>query len=216
MTFRLRFSFSEQDRAALLSHLEVQRALQRLVRRAALPFALSQGFSPHMKLATGPALPVGVASLKEYAEVELDRFVKPAEALARLQHAAPPLLPVLDCAYVAPTEPSLDSWFNRQACEFTTCAKQEELRQHFESVCAGPELEVVRKGKVKRYLPSEFVVGPVVLTGEAERTTARFVLRMKSTGSLRADLFAAALLRPFKITPYEAGLCRVDLYHEED
>ena len=61
-TFRMRITFAKQGRLALLSHLEIARALERAVRRAQLPFAVSQGFSPHMKIAFGAALPVGVGT----------------------------------------------------------------------------------------------------------------------------------------------------------
>ena len=54
--FRLRVTFRETGRLALLSHLEVARALERSVRRAGLPYAVSQGFSPHMRIAFGAAL----------------------------------------------------------------------------------------------------------------------------------------------------------------
>ena len=64
-TFRLRCSYVEQGRLAMLSHLEVAHTLERTVRRAKLPFAISQGFSPHMKIAFGAALPVGVGSTWE-------------------------------------------------------------------------------------------------------------------------------------------------------
>ena len=63
--FRLRMTFCKQGRLAMLSHLEVARALERAVRRAGLPFAVSQGFSPHMKIAFGAALPVGVGGTHE-------------------------------------------------------------------------------------------------------------------------------------------------------
>jgi len=223
--FHLRFAFCEQGRGALLSHLEVQRALTRLVRRAELPFMLTQGFSPHMKLATGPALPVGVASRSEYADVELNRFVKPAEALARLQAAAPPLLPVLDCAYVNPREPSLDAWLNAQVLELRidgALFKErdlEELRQCFESVRTGPALEIPRKGKLRRYLPADFATEPLELsveTGETPGTSAlvvRFMLLLPAEGALRSDVFATALLRPLGISLFEVTITRVALFH---
>ena len=53
--FRLRLTFAKQGRLAMLSHLEVARALERTVRRAGLPYAVSQGFSPHMLIAFGAA-----------------------------------------------------------------------------------------------------------------------------------------------------------------
>lgn len=63
--FRLRSTYIETGRLAMLSHLEVAHTLERTVRRAGLPFAVSQGFSPHMKIAFGAALPVGVGSTCE-------------------------------------------------------------------------------------------------------------------------------------------------------
>ena len=87
-TFRMRITFAKQGRLALLSHLEIARALERAVRRAQLPFAVSQGFSPHMKIAFGAALPVGVGGTHEMVDLQLVRYVRPDEALAALQAAS--------------------------------------------------------------------------------------------------------------------------------
>ena len=73
--FRLRSTFIERDRLALLSHLEVAHTLERTVRRAGLPFAVSQGFSPHMKIAFGAALPVGVGSTCEVFDLQLREYI---------------------------------------------------------------------------------------------------------------------------------------------
>ena len=69
--FRLRSTYIETGRLAMLSHLEVAHTLERTVRRAGLPFAVSQGFSPHMKIAFGAALPVGVGSTCEIFDLQL-------------------------------------------------------------------------------------------------------------------------------------------------
>ena len=44
--FRLRATFVEEGRLAMLSHLEVAHTLERVVRRAGLPFAISQVVPP--------------------------------------------------------------------------------------------------------------------------------------------------------------------------
>ena len=69
--FRLRLTFAKQGRLAMLSHLEVARALERTVRRAGLPYAVSQGFSPHMLIAFGAALPVGVGGTHELSLIHI-------------------------------------------------------------------------------------------------------------------------------------------------
>ena len=86
--FRLRLTFAKQGRLAMLSHLEVARALERTVRRAGLPYAVSQGFSPHMLIAFGAALPVGVGGTHEIADVRLTHYVSADKALSALQEAS--------------------------------------------------------------------------------------------------------------------------------
>ena len=65
MPFRLRVSFAKTGRLRFLSHLEVVHALERAVRRTELEYAVTQGFNPRMKIAFGPALPVGTAGQRQ-------------------------------------------------------------------------------------------------------------------------------------------------------
>ena len=64
-SFRFRVVFGKTGRLKLLSHLEVARACERAVRRADLPFAVTRGYTPRMKVAFGPALPVGAEGVAE-------------------------------------------------------------------------------------------------------------------------------------------------------
>ena len=112
-TFRMRITFAKQGRLALLSHLEVTRAIERAVRRAQLPFAVSQGFSPHMKIAFGAALPVGVGGTHEMVDLQLLRYVRPEEALLALQKESVPDLMVKECVYIEPKAPAASAAFPR-------------------------------------------------------------------------------------------------------
>ena len=98
--YRLRIVHRKRGRLALLSHLEVLRAMERTVRRAQLPFAVTQGFSPHMKTSFGSALPVGVGGLYEIFDVYLVDFVDPGQALDRLRAASVADLQVDNVEYV--------------------------------------------------------------------------------------------------------------------
>lgn len=48
--FRLRVRYVKQGRLRYLGHLEVLHTIERIIRRAQLPYAVTQGFSPHMRL----------------------------------------------------------------------------------------------------------------------------------------------------------------------
>jgi len=65
------FWFEKIDRASFLSQLELQRVIERIMRRAKVPMAFSKGYSPRPKMSFGRALPVGVWSLNEYVLVQV-------------------------------------------------------------------------------------------------------------------------------------------------
>lgn len=82
---RYRLWYRKVGRAAYLSQLEFQSVLERALRRAGLPMSFSQGFHPTPKVSFARALPVGVESLAEYADLWLREALGPVavyEALA--------------------------------------------------------------------------------------------------------------------------------------
>ncbi|SCL67598.1 radical SAM-linked protein [Micromonospora citrea] len=66
------------------------------MRRAGVPIAFSQGFTPHPKISYASAAPTGVASEAEYLEIGLREPVDPRELRAALDAALSPGLDVLD------------------------------------------------------------------------------------------------------------------------
>ncbi len=175
--FRLRSTFIERDRLAMLSHLEVAHALERTVRRAGLPFAVSQGFSPHMKIAFGAALPVGVGSTCEIFDLMLKDYVAPEKALAALKQASVPDLMVQECRYIENAAPAASVAFPFSTYEVRFDAPVDAL--------GVPEsIAVVRKRKEKTLVVSEFLAEPFTFDGHR----AAFTLQAKPTGSLRPDV----------------------------
>jgi radical SAM-linked protein len=87
---RYRLAFGKSQAMRYTGHLDLYRALERTIRRAALPLAYSRGFSPHPKLQLASALPLGFTSRAELADIWLEQPVPEGEVLARLQQAAPP------------------------------------------------------------------------------------------------------------------------------
>lgn len=178
--FRLRSTFVEEGRLAMLSHLEVAHTLERVVRRAKLPFAISQGFSPHMKIAFGAALPVGVGSTCEIFDLQLTEYVAPAKALAALQAASVPELMVQDCRYIEHTAKAASVAFPFSTYEAV-----------FDRPLSGFEVPetvtVVRKRKEKTLAVADYLAVPFAVDG----VRATFTLEAKPTGSLRPDVLLA-------------------------
>ena len=189
--FRLRVVFCKQGRLAMLSHLEVARALERAVRRAGLPFAVSNGFSPHMRIAFGAALPVGVGGTDEIFDLLLLRYVPPQKALAALQEASVPDLMVKSCAYIEPRAKAA-------SVAFPLSSYQARLSRAPERLLLPERLLIERKKKTKLLEVADFLVGDPVLSGRE----LAFTLEAKPTGSMRPDVF---LRRCCELTDAGAG-----------
>lgn len=111
--FRLRVAYPKLGRLKYLGHLELIHTVEQVVRRAKLPYAVTQGFSPHMRIAYTSALPVGTSSTAEYFDVYLTELIPAEDALARLQAAAPVDLRPIDAAYVELRRPALTAEINK-------------------------------------------------------------------------------------------------------
>ena len=110
--FRLRVAYPKLGRLKYLGHLELIHTVEQIVRRAKLPYAVTQGFSPHMRIAYTSALPVGTSSTAEYFDVYLTELVPAEVALKLLQGAAPVDLRPLGAAYVELRRPALTAEIN--------------------------------------------------------------------------------------------------------
>lgn len=110
--FRLRVAYPKLGRLKYLGHLELIHTVEQMVRRAKLPYAVTQGFSPHMRIAYTSALPVGTSSTAEYFDVYLTQLVPAERALESLQAAAPADLRPVGAAYVELRRPALTAEIN--------------------------------------------------------------------------------------------------------
>ncbi len=68
---RFRIRYAKRGRLRFTSTRDFQRALERALRRAAVPVAFSAGFHPHPKISYANAAPTGVASEAEYFELSV-------------------------------------------------------------------------------------------------------------------------------------------------
>jgi radical SAM-linked protein len=92
---RLRVRFAKRDRLRFTSHRDFQRAFERALRRARIPVAFSQGFTPHPKVSYAGAAPTGAASEAEYLEIAVTEVCDPVTVAAALDDALPPGLDVV-------------------------------------------------------------------------------------------------------------------------
>jgi len=97
---RLRVTFGVDGPLCYISVLDMGRLWERLLRRAGVPLAYTQGFNPHPRLQFASALPVGYSSECELLDLWLAERMEPAEFAARASDQAPQGLTILQIVEV--------------------------------------------------------------------------------------------------------------------
>jgi radical SAM-linked protein len=87
---RFRLTFSKGEPVRYISHLDLMRTWERILRRAGLKLAHSQGFNPRPRLVFAAPLSVGVTSDAEIVDVVVEDELTADEILARVRPALPP------------------------------------------------------------------------------------------------------------------------------
>jgi radical SAM-linked protein len=86
---KFRFRFSKSGTLRLVSHHDLMRCAERMLRRAAVPFKSTAGFHPTPRLVFALSLPLGVVGRDEVVELELTEPRDGNELLATLNAQAP-------------------------------------------------------------------------------------------------------------------------------
>ena len=87
---KVRIRFCKSGDLRLVSHLDLMRAVERLLRRADLPVRQTEGFHPAPRLIFAQSLSLGLIGQDEVLEIEFTEDVPPEDVLARVRKQAPP------------------------------------------------------------------------------------------------------------------------------
>jgi len=217
--FRLRVRYGKTGRLRWLSHLEIVHTLERIIRRAGLPYAITQGFNPHLKAAFGPALPVGTGGNNEYFDVWLTRYTEALEALRLLQGASPADLAPIEARYVAGSTPSLTAALTIARYDIEVDGKEiesQKMRSALAQVLSAGEFAIEHKGKHKVYDLARSIPEDACVSDRDGGVVVELTVRMGPEGSLRPELLIRAALEAAEIEATAVRTTRRDTLVEDD
>lgn len=143
----VRFKFRKVGDLQFISHLDLQRTMGKVLKRAKTPLWYSKGFNPHPKLIFALPLSVGTQSECEYLDVRVERAIPPAELLEHINAELTEELRFLD-AYYAETKLEDIYW-----AEYDFVLKvgdaNEELAQRIEEILTADSVIILKKVKDK-------------------------------------------------------------------
>jgi len=149
-----------------------------------------------MRIAFGPALPVGTAGEREYFDLILTRYVPADEVCASLTAVTADDLAPLHCSYVSGKEPSLAAALTIATYDLDVKGgiPPEDLRHALDALLGAGTLSTEHKGKTKVFDLAEALPKEPEVSSSEDHTTVRLTVRMGERGSLRPDVLVRAAL----------------------
>jgi radical SAM-linked protein len=146
---KLRFRFRKDGPLRWLSHHDLIRTFERLLRRCELPFRRTRGFNPQPRLVFALSLPLGVIGCEEIVDIEFDAILPPEEVLSRMSQQSPPGLSLLRVQRVAVKNSARVTGFT-YALSLPPQRCDEELHRLIAATLASRECLVDRKKPTPR------------------------------------------------------------------
>jgi radical SAM-linked protein len=182
---KLRLRFTKGGDLRFLSHHDLMRTFERMMRRARIPFRRTQGFHPKPRLVFALSLPLGVVGVEEVVELELDHFVPPEDIRASLTAEAPAGLTILSARAV-------DFRAGAQVCRLCYRAPLagdtvESVRRRAADLLAAPDWHVERAGPPVRRIDLRPSVRDLRVTEGAGSAALEMDLRPTPAGTARPE-----------------------------
>ncbi len=99
---KVRIRFQKGGDLRFISHHDLMRCFERMLRRAAIPVHCTQGYNPKPRLVFALSLALGILGCEEVAELELEETVEPENLRQLLAREAPKGLDILSVERIAP------------------------------------------------------------------------------------------------------------------
>jgi radical SAM-linked protein len=178
---KVRIRFRKGGHLRLVSHHDLMRCFERMLRRAALPFHSTQGFNPKPRLVFALSLGLGIIGCDEVVQLELSDELPPEEIRERLARQAPPGLDILS---VEPLDPKSNSQVQRVCYRIgLTADRLSGLPERITALLSAPECLVERT----RPRPRRIDVRPYLRDLRLGTDSLEMDLRVTPTGTARPD-----------------------------
>ena len=188
--------YHKGEEIAFISHLDIQRTLQRAMRRAQIPLAYSQGFNPHPKLSFASAVATGQTSDCEWFEAELSREMDPDAYALGINGVMPSGLWVTDAKAAPEGFGSLSALTRAAAYEIRLDLPdgRASVAEALTELLGEPiMMEKKTKSGVRTVDIRPEIIEASVAEAEEGETTLRVLGKLQADGGLRADMLVRAL-----------------------
>lgn len=192
------------------SHLDLHRTLERTMRRANLPLAYSEGFTPRPKLSLASALPLGFTSEAEIADFWLTEGLPPSEVEKAFTSSQPPGIRLHRVESITKEAEKLQTSLKAAQYTIRLAESVPELEGKLSRLLQAEEVLIrkVKKGKKKTVDIRPLIEG-IELVSQTGETKPLLIMNLKAEPSAtgRPD----DVLEALGLDPLTADIHRTDL-----
>ncbi|MBD2079001.1 TIGR03960 family B12-binding radical SAM protein [Leptolyngbya sp. FACHB-17] len=185
---RLRVRMGKQGEMALLSHLDMMRLFDRVVRRASIPVTFTGGFHPSPRIVPASALPLGVSSSGEIVDFELTRSMDVEEFRKLIAEQLPADLPIYEIEEVDPQQPAAAVLLQKAEYRLEVAAETEaDWQAWVDQVLAKSEIwleQTTKSGKTYPLDVRDRLFNLQLLESTAEKATLQYIGSCQNDGTL--------------------------------
>jgi radical SAM-linked protein len=184
---RYRIRFTKGGDLRFLSHHDLMRLMERMLRRADLPIAFTEGFHPKPRMQFPSALALGVVGWEEVAEIDLREPLEPKEVQCRLAAQALPGLEIRSVRQIPlkTTGQIVEASYRLALTPEQLAGVSERIARLLEA----PEWIVERR----RPQPRRIDIRPYLLDLHLNGSYLHLTLRVTPSGGARAEEVLTAL-----------------------
>ena len=180
------------ERIRHIGHLDIQRSVQRGLRRSGLPVAYSNGFNPHILITFASALSTGACGKREIMDVTMAEEVSPEEFLEKMNRAMPPEMQLSEARALDQKHPALMA--SLRAAAYDLMIRDAEigarLAEVIPAMMAKDTIPAMRKTKTKL---TEVDIKPLILSLRGEGNHLFTTLVLNERESCKPQMLLEAL-----------------------
>ena len=208
--------FQKGDIVRHLGLLDLQRTMQRALRRSGLPIAYSKGFNPHMIMSFASALSAGIPGDAELLDVGLEGETTEEACLAALNRVLPPALHVSRVRLVEDHFPKLGAALAQAQYRITLQGGEtRQIVQTIPAFLAESEIMALRKTKKSETMVNiRPMLHELTATYDEENDQAVLIARVSfvEAATLKPELLMEALTAYAQAQPARCEIRRTGLF----
>jgi radical SAM-linked protein len=209
---RLRLTYTTTGAIRYTGNLDLHRIWERAFRRARLPISYSNGFHPQPRLQLACALPLGMTSRQELADIWLDEVITPDQLQAEMNKFLPVGVRITKVEQVDLKERPLQTRIQTAAYQIflDPSHSRDELIEAIENLMASQEIMRERRGKIYNLRPLIEKIEPASFPDEPLKPSLVMILAAREGATGRPEEVLSAM----GIDPQIARIERIALSYE--